>query len=106
MKQTRRTFLTGASALRAATLTGIGSSLSAFQASAAETGGYKAIVCLIFLGGLDGHDTVHPYDQASYDRSAEIRAPLLGLYDNMQGGSTRARDRLLPLAPSNAANFG
>ena len=106
MNQTRRTFLTGASALSAATLTGIGSSLSAFQASAAETGGYKAIVCLFFLGGLDGHDTVLPYDQASYDRYAEIRAPLLGLYDNMQGGSTRARDRLLPLSPSNAANFG
>lgn len=106
MKPTRRHFLIGASALSAATLTGLGSSLSAFQASAAETAGYKALVCVFFLGGLDGHDTVLPYDQASYDRYAEIRAPLLGLYDNMQGGSTRARDRLLPLNPSNAASFG
>lgn len=106
MKPTRRTFLTGASALSAASLAGFGSSLAAFQASAAQTSGYKAIVCLFFLGGMDGHDTVLPYDQASYDRYAEIRASLMGLYDNMQGGSTRARDRLLPLNPSNAASFG
>jgi len=106
MKTTRRTFLTGASALSAATLAGLGSSLSAFQASAAETSGYKALVCLFFLGGMDGHDTVLPYDQASYDGYATIRAPLLNLYGNMQGGSTRARDRLLPLNPSNAADFG
>ena len=106
MKPTRRTFLTGASALSAATLTGLGSSLAAFQASAAETGGYKAIVCLFLLGGMDGHDTVLPYDQASYDGYAAIRAPLLNQYNNMTGGSTRARDRLLPLNPSNAASFG
>jgi len=106
MKPTRRTFLTGASALSCATLTGLGSSLAAFRASAAETSGYKAIVCLFFLGGMDSHDTLLPYDQASYDRYANIRAPLLNLYDNMQGGSTRARDRLLPLNPSNAASFG
>ena len=81
MKPTRRHFLTGAgaTALSAATLTGIGSSLAAFQAGAAETGGYKAIVCLFLLGGMDTHDTVLPYDQASYDRYAEIRAPLMGL---------------------------
>ena len=53
MKPTRRTFLTGASALSAATFAGLGSSLSAFQASAAETSGYKALVCLFFLGGID-----------------------------------------------------
>lgn len=106
MKPTRRTFLTGASALSAATFAGLGSSLSAFQANAAETTGYKAIVCLFFLGGIDGHDTLLPYDQASYDQYATIRAPLLSLYDNMTGGSTRARDRLLPLNPINAADFG
>lgn len=106
MKPTRRTFLTGASALSAASLAGFGSSLASFQASAAQTSGYKAIVCLFFLGGMDGHDTVLPYDQASYDRYAEIRASLMGLYDNLPGGSTRARDRLLPLTPANAANFG
>lgn len=106
MNPSRRTFLTGASALSVATLSSLGSSLSAFQASAAETSGYKALVCLFFLGGMDTHDTVLPYDQASYDRYAAIRAPLLSLYDNMAGGSTRARDRLLPLNPSNAASFG
>ncbi len=106
MKTTRRSFLTGASAMSTATLAGLGSSLSAFQASAAETSGYKALVCLFFLGGLDGHDTILPYDQSSYDRYATIRAPLLNLYNNMQGGSTRERARLLPLNPNNASDFG
>lgn len=106
MTPTRRSFLTGASALSAATLAGLGSSLSAFQASAAETTGYKAMVCLFLLGGMDGHDTVLPYDQASYNRYAEIRSSLMGLYENIQGGSTRARNRLLALNPSNAADFG
>lgn len=106
MKPTRRHFLTGASALSAATLTGLGSSLAAFQASAAETSGYKAIVCLFLFGGMDGHDTLLPYDQSSYNRYAEIRAPLLDLYDNIPGGSTRTRNRLLPLNPTNASDFG
>ncbi len=106
MTYNRRTFLTGASALSAASLLGIGSSLNRFQAHAATTTGYQALVCVFLLGGLDTHDTVLPYDQASYDRYAEIRASLLGQYANMAGGSTRARDRLLPLNPDNAANFG
>lgn len=106
MTPTRRAFLTGASALSAATLTGLGSSLSGFQASAAVTSGYKALVCVFLLGGLDNHDTVLPYDQDSYDRYAQIRAPLLGQYSGMSGGSTRARERLLPLAPVNGSEFG
>lgn len=105
MSFNRRKFLTGASALSAASLLGIGSGLSQFQAHAANTTGYKALVCVFLLGGIDSHDTVLPYDQASYDGYAEIRASLLGQYSTMAGGSTRARDRLLPLAPDNAADF-
>lgn len=106
MSTTRRAFLTGASALSAASLAGIGGSLSAFQARAANTGGYKALVCVFLLGGLDNYDTILPYDQASYDSFANVRGPLLSQYNGISGGSTRARDRLLPLNPSNASQFG
>ncbi|MEM9571088.1 MAG: DUF1501 domain-containing protein [Pseudomonadota bacterium] len=106
MKTTRRAFLTGAGALSAASMAGIGSSLSAFQAHAANTGGYKALVCVFLLGGLDNYDTILPYDQSSYDTFANVRGPLLSQYNGIQGGSTRARDRLLPLNPSNASQFG
>ncbi|MEM7327224.1 MAG: DUF1501 domain-containing protein [Pseudomonadota bacterium] len=106
MSTTRRAFLTGAGALSAASMAGISTSLSAFQAHAANTGGYKALVCVFLLGGLDNYDTVLPYDQSSYDSYAAIRGPLLSQYDGIQGGSTRARNRLLPLNPSNASQFG
>ncbi len=104
----RRAFLqgVGASALSASTLASLGTALSGFQAHAADVSGYKALVCVFFLGGLDTHDTLIPYDQTSYDRYAEIRAALLGQYQAMPGGSTRARDRLLALNPDNVADFG
>lgn len=106
MTFTRRHILRGASALGAASLTGIAGSLANFQAGAAETSGYKALVCIFLLGGLDSHDTILPYDQASYDRYSDIRSPILQQYQNMAGGSTRARERLLELTPSNSADFG
>ncbi len=107
MIHSRRRFLMNASALGAASLVGLGSGLARFQqASAAETSGYKALVCVFLLGGLDSYDTVLPYDQPSYDRLADIRSSLFQQYENMAGGSTRARDRLLSLTPSNSADFG
>ena len=106
MSFSRRNFLTSAGALGTASLLGIGSSLSRFQAHAATTSGYKALVCLFLFGGLDNHDTVLPYDQTSYDRFSEIRASLMNLYNGMPGGSTRARDRLLLLEPDNGSDFG
>ena len=106
MKTNRRAFLKGASAISAASLMGVGASLASFQAQAAQTSGYQALVCVFLLGGLDTHDTVLPYDQASYDRFATIRASLMDQYANMAGGSTRARSRLLQLNPDNGADFG
>jgi len=106
MKTDRRSFLTGASALSAASILGMGATLSSFQAQAAQTSGYQALVCVFLLGGLDTHDIVLPYDQASYDRYATIRASLLDQYSGMAGGSTRDRNRLLQLNPDNAADFG
>lgn len=109
MTMNRRHFLrySSAAGLSAATMGTLGAAFSGFQtATAADTTGYKALVCVFLFGGMDCHDTVLPYDQASYDRYAEIRAPLLGQYEAMVGGSTRARDRLLPLNPLNAGDFG
>lgn len=106
MRHSRRQFLKSASALGLAGFAGLGTGLAAFPASAAETSGYKALVCLFLLGGMDGHDTLLPYDTGSYDRYAKIRAPLLAQYGALDGGSTRERGRLLALSPANAGDFG
>ena len=80
--------------------------MNGFHANAANTTGYKAIVCVFLFGGMDCHDTILPFDQPSYDRYAEIRASLLDAYETLPGGSTRARNALLPLSPLNGADFG
>ena len=81
---------------------GVGSALQHFSAAhAADTSGYKALVCVFFFGGLDHYDTVFPYDQASYDQLVGARQTLFDQY-----GGARSRDQLLPLSPDNAANFG
>ncbi len=98
----RRDFLKrlGAGALGTASLSSLGSALVGFnQAHAAAAGDYKALVCVFLFGGMDNHDTVIPYDPASYQRYAQIRASLLRNYPSRQ------RDQLLPLAPGNADDF-
>ncbi len=104
----RRRFISGASgaAIKAASLGTIGASLSSFGAHAADTSGYKAIVCVFLLGGMDNHDTLIPYDVSSYDNYASIRSSLLSLYGGLPAGNSRDRSRLLPLNPDNAADFG
>ena len=102
----RRYFLKSAAAFAAggATMNTLAPGLGAFRAHAADTGGYKALVCLFLLGGLDGHDLLIPYDQSSYDTYADLRSALMGLYAG-QPTNPRARENLLPLAPENAADF-
>ena len=102
----RRQFLKTGGAISLAGGAGLYSTLANFSAQASDTTGYKALVCVFLFGGLDCHDTVLPYDQASYDRYAEIRASLLQDYAALPGGSTRDRDRLLTLNPINASQFG
>jgi len=104
----RRSFLqrAGAGAVTFAGGTSILAALGNSKAYAADVSGYKAIVCLFFFGGQDCHDTVLPYDQASYDKYAQLRPGLLGDYAAQTGGSSRDRDRLLNLNPTNAAQFG
>ena len=66
-----------------------------FTAHAANTTGYKALVCVFLFGGLDNHDVLIPYDQPSYDAFTRLRPSLLA-----QQGASRARSSLLALTPA------
>ncbi|MCX2980504.1 DUF1501 domain-containing protein [Halieaceae bacterium IMCC14734] len=104
--QSRRDFLK----LSAATplLTGgvpLLNALSSMNTMAASGDDYRALVCVFLFGGMDCHDTVLPYDVASYNSYAQIRSSLLQSYAALPGGSTRGRETLLPLQPA-AAQFG
>lgn len=104
MTNSRRDFLkgAGAAALSAATIGSLQTAMSGFQtAEAASVGGYKALVCLFLLGGVDCHDVLIPYDQPNYDKYANIRSSMLGAY-----GSSRSRANLLALNPENSSDFG
>ena len=100
--QNRRNFLKSSMALTGASMLG---GYPGVQALAADVSGYRALVCIFLFGGMDCHDTVLPYDQASYNSYADIRTSLLAAYGAQPGGSTRSRSALLPLQPA-AANFG
>jgi len=105
----RRKFLSTTSAAGAVSFAGGAGLLSLLgnsAAHAASTDGYKAIVCLFFLGGQDCHDVVLPYDQASYDEYAGYRSGILTDYAGQPGGSSRARNNILEINPTNSADFG
>ncbi len=76
------------------------------NAWAADTGGYKAMVCIFLKGGMDGNDTILPYDQASYDQLVNTRSGLMSKHQYTSGSSSRNRANLLALNPDNAASFG
>lgn len=99
--QNRRRFLKSSLALPL--LASGGSILGALSTSTAQASGaddYKALVCVFLEGGMDGHDTLLPYDQTSYDAYTKLRAPLLEAYAMQPGGSSRERTQLLPLSPA------
>jgi uncharacterized protein (DUF1501 family) len=52
--------------------------LAATAAASAQTAGddYRALVCLFMFGGNDNHNTVVPYDQATYDQYAAVRTTI------------------------------
>jgi uncharacterized protein (DUF1501 family) len=63
--------------------------LAALGAASAQTASdYKALVCVFLFGGNDNHNTVIPYDAASYTA-----------YQQARGVIARARNTLLPLTP-------
>ncbi|WP_201778249.1 twin-arginine translocation signal domain-containing protein [Thalassomonas viridans] len=105
MKMNRRQFLKSSGALATAgglsSLTALSSTLTSFSSLAAAGDEYKALVCVFLYGGMDNHDTVLPYDQASYNSYAQIRSSLIPQYQGQ-----RDRNNLLPLTPDNAAEFG
>ncbi len=103
---TRRQILQTASLLGAYGAAPFAMNLLPFNALAASTTGYKAIVCVFLFGGMDCHDTVLPYDATSYNQFAAIRQPLFSEYANMAGGSSRSLARLLAINPTNAAALG
>ena len=81
-------------------------SLGLNNAWAADTGGYKAMVCIFLKGGMDGADTILPYDQASYDQLRNVRSGLFGSYNSNSAASTRNRANLLQMNLDNAGDFG
>lgn len=104
MSLSRRSFLQTAGALGITSTAGLATALSAMPALAADTSGYKALICVYLYGGMDNYDTLMPYDQASWDGYEAIRSELLTQYRD--AGNPRDRADLLPLSPVNAGDFG
>ncbi len=102
----RRHFLKGSSAFGFAGAVGALSGLGVSKAWAADTAGYKAMVCIFLKGGMDQGDTVLPYDQASYDQLRAVRQGLFNAYNADDAASSRNRANLLQLNANNAASFG
>ena len=89
----RRKFLAGSlSALGAGA--GFATNLASLNAFAQAAPDYKALVCVFLYGGLDGHDTILPYDVPSNTQYEAIRAPLLSMYDSF---SPRTRNNLIKI---------
>jgi uncharacterized protein (DUF1501 family) len=61
----------------------------------AQTGDYKALVCLFLEGGNDGWNTVVPLDQAAYNTYATTRT-----------GLALSQGSLLPVSAPGQGNFG
>ena len=103
MKLNRRDFLSRASAAGLLGTGGLTGGLMSMPALAADTTGYKALVCVFMFGGMDHYDTVLPYDQTSYDSFATTRESLFAQY--VSANSPRGRADLLALNPSNAGTL-
>ena len=102
--------ITRRSILRSGALLGAGAaipmSLGAMPALAQQSG-YKALVCVFFAGGLDGHDCVIPYDAASYAEYEAVRRTLIATYDAEPGlRGSRSREALVPLTSSDPSASG
>lgn len=102
--RTRRDFLR--TCVGTACAGGILPQLLANHAHAADTSGYKALVCLFFFGGIDNHDVVIPRDNASYQRFLNTRRSMMDIYAATPEAGSRARADLLPLLPNNSGVFG
>lgn len=96
----RRRFFQGATGFAAAVPAL--SMLTRGNAFAADTTGYKALVCMYFQGGLDSTDMILPMDRASHDALAQHRP---GLF--REHTVSRSPEALLRLdATQGAREFG
>ncbi len=105
-KLSRRAFLAGSAATFAGASGALGGILQN-KAWAADTGGYKALVCIFLNGGMDCHDTILPADRASYDLLRNERQGIFAAYNSTDSSSSRHIDNLvaLPLPPGDT-RFG
>ncbi|MFN0120308.1 MAG: DUF1501 domain-containing protein [Blastocatellia bacterium] len=77
MAYTRRKFIReSACAAGAASLLGTLNHTAAAVSPAAQTGDYKALVCVFLFGGNDGDNTLIPYGQTAYNEYAKARSIL------------------------------
>lgn len=98
----RRTFLTG-SAAAAGFFAGAGAlgALTARSAFAADTAGYKALVCIFLRGGMDHGDTILPMDADEHALLGTVREGMFNAYGVGSGTSSRDIANLIALNPSN-----
>ncbi len=101
----RRTFLRGSGALSFLGGAGALGLMGAPSAWAADTTGYKALVCIFLFGGMDNFDTVMPTDAESWSAFENLRADFLSTYGAPEN-SSRARANLLAINPGNSDRFG
>lgn len=103
MNASRRLFLQRATALAAASpaaarfnipmaMSLAGMAGLANQASAADTTGYKAIVCLFMHGGNDAHNWVVPMDASGYAQYSQARGALALPLSNLQPITSISQD--------------
>ncbi|MEL7219009.1 MAG: hypothetical protein AAGK01_11340, partial [Pseudomonadota bacterium] len=93
----RRRFLGMSAATFGASCGMLGALASHAPVRAANTTGYKALVCIFFKGGIDNADTVLPFDQPSFDAMKRVRPDIFAGYGEGSGNSTRDRQNLLEL---------
>ncbi|MEL6324190.1 MAG: DUF1501 domain-containing protein [Pseudomonadota bacterium] len=101
----RRHFMLGTAASFAGA-SGILGSLTARPAHAADTTGYKALVCVFLKGGMDHADVILPLDVASHNALGDIRPGIFNAYNVDSSDSSRNRQNILPLEASNNGDFG
>lgn len=100
----RRQFITRSTVGFAGAAMGL-SALGRGTAHAANVGGYKALVGIMLKGGMDQNDTVLPVDTDSYDALKNIRPGIFSSYNSDDADSSRNRENILALNPSNGAQF-
>ena len=95
----RRKFLRAGAATSFLAGSGVLSTLASGKAFAANTSGYKALVCIFLKGGMDHADTIIPVDVASHDQLRNVRPGLWGAYGVGSGTSSRdiANLRIAPV---------